>query len=101
MHIRPATATSMLQRMERDGWITRSRDADDQRVARISLTAKAKTLRAEGRKVLQRMDSELTAVYTPEEQATLRRLLMKLHERFVAGVSSPPYGSDQDRGGAG
>lgn len=38
LHIAPATVTTMLQRLERDGLIERWTDADDQRVTRIRLT---------------------------------------------------------------
>jgi len=82
-HIRPATVTSMLQRMERDGWIHRKRDADDQRVVRVHLTLKAKQLHAEARDVFREMEEEFSGIYTDEERATLHRLLLKLHDRFA------------------
>jgi len=83
MHIRPASATNMLQRMERDGWIERKRDDEDQRVVRVFITAKAKNLRDQAETVFAQMEDELNAVYTKEEQKTLRSLLMKLHDRFA------------------
>jgi len=105
MHIRPASVTNMLQRMERDGWITRERDAEDQRLVRVFITAKAKGLRGEARQVFNTMEEELGAVYTREEQATLRRLLLKLHDRFAAegGTDShhhPPFFADKDEASA-
>ena len=83
MHIRPASATNMLQRMERDGWIERARDERDQRLVRVFLTKKAKSLRKKAREAFRQMEEELSAVYTKEEQETLHRLLMKLHDRFA------------------
>lgn len=83
MHISPASVTNMLQRMERDGWITRERDESDQRIVRVSLTDKAKKLRSEARKVFHEMEAELSSIYTEEEKETLHRLLMKLHDRFA------------------
>jgi DNA-binding MarR family transcriptional regulator len=85
MHISPASVTNMLQRMERDGWIARERDREDQRVVRVHLTDRAKDLRAEAQTVFHEMEAELSSVYTDEEKATLRRLLMKLHDRFAPG----------------
>lgn len=38
LHIAPATVTTMLQRLERDGLVERWTDTDDQRVTRIRLT---------------------------------------------------------------
>jgi DNA-binding MarR family transcriptional regulator len=85
MHISPASVTNMLQRMERDGWITRERDREDQRIVRVYLTPKAKELRAKARTVFREMEEELGSVYSDEERETLKRLLMKLHDRFAPG----------------
>ena len=83
MHIRPASVTNMIQRMERDGWIRRERDTNDQRVVRVYLTDKAKALRAEARTVFREMEDDLSSIYTEGEQATLKRLLLKLHDRLA------------------
>jgi DNA-binding MarR family transcriptional regulator len=93
MHIRPASVTNMLQRMERDGWITRVRDEADQRIVRVHLTRRAKGLREEAGKAFRKMEEELAAVYTEAERATLHRLLLKLHDRFAPeakGEAHPP-----------
>jgi DNA-binding MarR family transcriptional regulator len=94
MHIRPASVTNMLQRMERDGWIRRERDVDDQRVVRVYLTDKAKELRVEARTVLHEMEEELSSIYTEEEQATLKCLLLRLHDRLAPedGQAHPIHG---------
>jgi DNA-binding MarR family transcriptional regulator len=83
MHISPASVTNMLQRMERDGWITRQRDREDQRVVRVFLTDKASAMRVEARTVFHQMEAELSSIYSDEEKTTLRQLLMKLHDRFA------------------
>lgn len=83
MHISAASVTNMLQRMERDGWITRERDREDQRVVRVYLTPRAKDLQAEARTVFREMEEELSSIYSDEERETLKRLLMKLHDRFA------------------
>lgn len=82
MHISPASVTTMLQRMERDGWIERKRDEADQRVVRVFATSKATSMRKAALRVFQEMEDDLNAVYTPQEQDTLKHLLMKLHDRF-------------------
>jgi len=83
MHVSPASVTNMLQRMERDGWIDRQRDEADQRVVRVFLTKKSKGLRVQARAVFREMEEELGSIYTEEERETLKRLLMKLHDRFA------------------
>lgn len=82
MHISPASVTNMLQRMERAGWIARKRDEADQRVVRVFATPKAQKMRIHAKRAFQEMEDDLAAVYTPEEQETLKRLLLKLHNRF-------------------
>jgi DNA-binding MarR family transcriptional regulator len=95
MHIRPASVTNMLQRMERDGWISRERDAEDQRLVRVFITDKAKGLQKEARQVFRQMEEELNAIYTEEELATLRVLLRKLHDHLAPNAEEdlhhPPF----------
>ena len=91
-HVSPATMTNMLQRMERDGWITRERDSDDQRMVRVYLTEKAKSLRKEAQQTFRGMEEELASVYTDEEKEMFCRLLMKLHDRFAPLESRHPHG---------
>jgi len=82
-HVSPATVTSMLQRMERDGWITRERDADDQRIVRVHLTEKAKALHEEVQASFRDLEKEVTSVLTKDERETLQELLIKLHEHLA------------------
>jgi len=89
MHLSPATVTSMLQRMERDGWITRQRDADDQRMVRVHLTEKANALHEEVRVSFRDLEKDVTSVLTKDERKTLRELLIKLHEH-LAPEGHPP-----------
>ncbi len=91
MHIRPASVTNMLQRMERDGWISRSRDDADQRIVRVFITPKARGLREKAKTVFRQMEDELNEIYTVEERETLRRLLMKLHDRFTPDPGDDPH----------
>lgn len=83
MHVSPASVTNMLQRMERDGWINRERDPDDQRVVRVFITSKAADLKREAGRSFRAMELEIASVYTEDELATLHRLLLKLHDRFA------------------
>jgi len=100
MHISPASVTNMLQRMERDGWIERRRDELDQRIVRVYLTGKAKETRIQAKRVFQEMEDALNAIYTVEEQSTLKRLLTKLHTHFALEQPHPcqahPFLPDDD-----
>lgn len=79
LHITPPTATNTLKRMERDGWITRSRDESDQRIVRVYLTEKSQTLCKEARSSFQEFDQEMTSMLTETEIKTLRQSLVKVH----------------------
>lgn len=82
MNASPAAITNILQRMERDGWITRTRDPADQRMVRIRLSEKARKLEQEIKNTFMEIEEEISSIYTPEERATLRVLLLKLHDKF-------------------
>jgi len=84
IHITPATATSMLRRMERDGWIERRDDPSDQRVSRVFVTGKARAFHEEAMASLREVEGELEEALTDAECRELRRLLSKIHARLVA-----------------
>ena len=85
LDVAPATATATLQRMERDGWITRSRDGDDQRVLRVHLTGKARSLLGELKASLDALEGELASVLTRAEAETFRASLVKIHVHLGGG----------------
>jgi len=83
MHASPSAITSILQRMERDGWIIRTRDSKDQRMVRIRLSAKARALEEEIETTFTQIEEEISSIYTEEERAILRNLLLKLYCKFA------------------
>lgn len=95
LHITPPTATSTLQRMERDGWVQRRRDTVDQRIVRVYLTKKAMSLRKEARDTFQELDKELTAVLSANERRTLLASLSKVRCYLLQSAETP------DRSGSG
>jgi DNA-binding MarR family transcriptional regulator len=76
--IEPPTMVRTLDRMVRDGLVTREADPRDARVTRIYLTERGRGLRdalvPEARAVNAHTESRLT----PEEARTLRHLLVKM-----------------------
>lgn len=86
LHIRPPTASNTLQRMERDGWITRRRDETDQRIVRVYMTEKARSLHEELRDLFRDLNRELDLVLNQQEQKTLRQSLVKIH-RYLAATA--------------
>lgn len=58
LHIRPATVTGLVDRLERPGYVHRGDDEVDRRVVRITITAKGRSvleeIRSEGRAFMHR-----------------------------------------------
>jgi DNA-binding MarR family transcriptional regulator len=102
LHITPPTATSTLQRMERDGWIKRRRDATDQRVVRVFLTRKADAFRAQALATFRELDQELTEFLTEKERSVLMATLLKVHRHLTRSTEAPhPSRSSQEEAGRG
>lgn len=83
LHISPPTASTTLQRMERDGWIERRRDTSDQRIVRVYLTEAAQKLRQDARAAFVDLDKEMTTLLTEKEQKIFRQSLLKVHRYLV------------------
>ncbi len=89
LHIAPATATSTLQRMERDGWVRRRRDPADQRVVRVHLSAKARALHEKVRDTFRELDRELAEVLSDNERRVLMASLIKVHSHLLQAAGEP------------
>ena len=77
MHIRPASISELLRKLEEKELIERTRDEEDRRKAQISLSKKGKAFVSVAREP-RREDADLFEVLTEEEQENLRILLLKL-----------------------
>lgn len=76
--IEQPTMVRTIDRMERDGLVTRSPDPRDRRAIRISLTERGSALRDELVPLAAGVNRAATAALTDHEVITLRRLLAKL-----------------------
>jgi DNA-binding MarR family transcriptional regulator len=81
-YVTQASVTGVVDTLEREGVVTRTRDADDRRVVRVSLTP-------EGRKRLERtlktVAAEMAPIFedlTPREEQVVRRFLTRTVERL-------------------
>jgi len=75
-----------LDRMAEDGIIVRTRDVDDRRISRITLTAAGQRRREELRAVMEAMDDELRSMLTENEQRVMVKALDKLFTWSLAEV---------------
>ncbi|HEV7809324.1 MAG TPA: MarR family winged helix-turn-helix transcriptional regulator [Candidatus Limnocylindrales bacterium] len=76
--IEPPTMVRTIDRMVRDGLVTRAPDPDDGRLSRIYLTERARSLRDELVPLAAALNGEILSGLTATEARTLRRLLTKL-----------------------
>jgi len=88
--IEQPTMVRTIDRMERDGLVTRAPDPNDRRASRISLTDRGRDLRDTLVPLANGVNRAATASLTDEESATLRRLLAKL-----IAVEAPEATSDR------
>ncbi len=70
------TLTPLLKKLEKQGFVTRSRSAEDERLLIVSLTDKGEALREEAVEVPQQMKECLQL--SDEETSTLYKLLYSL-----------------------
>ncbi|HOT92833.1 MAG TPA: MarR family winged helix-turn-helix transcriptional regulator [Anaerolineae bacterium] len=83
LHIRAATITKMVQRMEKAGFVECRTDPNDQRVSRVYLTDHGRNVRDDVNQVFQRLEDETFAGFTPEECALLRHFLVRMRDSLL------------------
>ena len=83
LEVEGITLTRMLDRLEAAGLVERRADACDRRVRRIYPTAKSAELTDRLAVIGNRLDAELLALLSPEEQQTLRGLLQRIREQLA------------------
>lgn len=82
LHIKPATITVMLGRMEKAELLERRQDSEDQRVSRVYLTEKGREVWEEVSEIMKMLEGECFANFTTEEQVLMRRLLMQVRDNL-------------------
>jgi DNA-binding MarR family transcriptional regulator len=78
------TMTSLLDRMEARGLITRCTDSHDRRARIPELTEEGRRVQAEVIRARDRVEACLLATFTPQERQLLRDLLARLAESDTA-----------------
>lgn len=84
LEIQPATLTVALKRLERSGFIVRSRDPADQRVSRVQPSFKSADLQDGVAARWTDLEKETTVNLTVDEQSMLAELLNKISEGLSA-----------------
>ena len=79
LHLDAGTLTPLLKNLEKEGYVTRERSKEDERVTIISITWKGNELKKECREIPQKIASSGSAL-SEKEAATLYKLLYKFLE---------------------
>jgi len=87
------TVARHLDRLCLEGLVTRSRDAQDRRVVRISLTPRGEQRWEELKDVRARFDDRLTAGLTEEHKAVLDVAIETMH-RALEDADEPAHAND-------
>ena len=90
LHVRPATITRMLQRMEKAGFVERRQDEEDRRVSRVYLTEAGRAVQSGVQQVWRTLEAESLDGMTSEERALLERLLARVRENLLHVVDGKP-----------
>jgi DNA-binding MarR family transcriptional regulator len=80
LEIEAPSVTSLVNGMERRGWVKRTRSTADARVKRLSLTAQGKRLIEVAGEAMGPIEQRMAAPLSAGERATLRRLLRTMVE---------------------
>ena len=84
--VRGATVTNMLQRMEEANLVSRRRDADDNRLVRVYLTAAGREKEQSIVAQFLKLEATVFAGFSADEREMLRRLLRQLWTNMSKGT---------------
>ena len=81
-NLAPTTLTSMIDRMEEGGLVSRAQDPQDRRKTLLMLTEKARDLQKDYMAVSGRMTDIFYEGFTPEEIAQCESMLARIHQNL-------------------
>lgn len=87
LHVQPATMTRMVRRMAAAGFVERRADPLDERVSRVFLTDRGRSVRSRVEAVWRALEEETFAGMSDFERERLKALLMRARENLI-GVSA-------------
>jgi DNA-binding MarR family transcriptional regulator len=90
LHVKPATMTKMVQRMEKAGFVERKSDPDDHRVSRVYLTDTGRNVQTQVKQVWRTLEDETFAGFTMEERVLLRRFFLQMRENLLQVTEDKP-----------
>ena len=91
LHVKPATITKMITRMERAGFVERRSDPEDQRVSRVYLTDAGRSIREQVEQVWRMLEEETFEGFGAEERDLLQRFLLQMCENLTRVAGGRPH----------
>ncbi len=82
-HLKPPTVSTLLYRMEAEGYITRVSDARDKRANRVALSEKGRAFDREQLHRLSTNDHQAVKGLSQDEQKTLEALLLRVRDNLT------------------
>ena len=82
-HLKPPTVSTLLRRMEGEGYITRVTDERDKRAIRVALSEKGRAFDREHLRRLSTNDHQAVAGLSADEQKTLEALLLRVRDNLM------------------
>lgn len=84
-HLKPPTVSVSLQKMEKNGLVTRRTDTNDLRMTRVSLTEKGREMDRHILSTIHEQDTAVKNILTPDELQIFMQLLQKIHSHLLEG----------------
>ena len=81
--LKPPSVSTLLHRMEEEGYITRITDERDRRAVRVALSEKGKAYDSDQLRRLSTNDHQAVKGFAAEEQAMLERLLTRMRDNLA------------------
>ena len=97
LRIEGATVTRHLDRLERQGLITRSRDPDDRRQISVRLSPAGRLLHRRLRAVARRLDDRVCEGLTERDRSDLQRVLERVRANVGGEAWTPALTSGSQR----
>ena len=88
LYLQPATISNALKRMENAGFVRREKDKIDQRVTRVYMTDKGKSILSEVDKASNDIKNQWFKGFTTEEKVLLRRFILHMFENLTDAKST-------------
>jgi MarR family transcriptional repressor of mepA len=82
MEITPATASAMVKRMEKAGFVIRKRNAEDERISNVYLTDAGKAVSSQLSELQNDMEEIVFDGFSEKEKFTMKILLQRILENL-------------------